>query len=51
MKHYKRETIHKGMHIIKCPNCGSILASASERGLLPLWGDCNCLNEKDDDKR
>ena len=36
----QRETISRAMHVIKCPKCGSICASASEMKDLPNWSIC-----------
>lgn len=38
----KKETINRAMHIMKCPKCGAIQASASERELLPESTICDC---------
>lgn len=30
------------MYVCQCPQCGKVLASASERELMPEWASCNC---------
>lgn len=40
-KIYTKKTIHRGMHVIECPKCKAILASASERMYLPEWSICD----------
>lgn len=43
-KIYKKESLNSAMYIIKCPECGNIVASASERCMLPEFSTCD--NEK-----
>lgn len=47
-KIYKKETINNAMHVMRCPECGNICASASEREFLPVWTTCNiCSKSKE----
>ena len=39
-KIYIRKSINKALHVIECPKCKGILASASERNLLPVFSSC-----------
>jgi len=42
---YKKETLNPAMHVMRCPKCGNICASTSERELLPEWTICDyCVN-------
>jgi len=40
----KKEKIHNAMHVMRCPYCRSIEASASERILLPDFTTCRNAN-------
>lgn len=42
MKIYKKEKVSPAMWVMKCPKCGKICASASERSCLPDWIICDC---------
>ncbi|MGH7240029.1 MAG: hypothetical protein ACREHG_08175 [Candidatus Saccharimonadales bacterium] len=42
----EKETIHTAMHVMRCPECGRIVASASERRLLPQFATCEGEEEK-----
>lgn len=42
----KKETISKGLHVMRCPKCGAIPASASEREMLPEFTYCDCDGKK-----
>lgn len=37
---YEKKTVNRAMHLMECPKCGDILASASERRFLPRFADC-----------
>ena len=37
----------KAMYVIECPFCKTILASASEISLLPLWMPSHCDERKE----
>lgn len=37
-------TVHRGMHIMECPECKNICASAAERSWLPEWAMCDNPN-------
>lgn len=43
-KIYKKEKIGPAMWVMRCPHCGAICASASEREILPEF--TTCLNEE-----
>jgi hypothetical protein len=45
MKHYKKKSYNPAMHVIECSDCGAVLASASERNLLPQFATCDCEEE------
>lgn len=40
------ETIHRGMHVVKCPSCKDIVSSYSEREFFDgmLWTFCSPCN-------
>ena len=38
VRNYKM--VSAAMHVIECPECGAIAASASEKSLLPDWATC-----------
>jgi len=38
---YRKTTINRGMHVIKCPDCGNYCASACDREMLPEWSTCD----------
>lgn len=42
-KVYARETVAPTLHVIRCPDCGRVLASASDRAWLPSWSTCDEL--------
>ena len=39
----QKRTINTAMHVMECPVCGNVVASASERYLLPEFSTCNGL--------
>ncbi len=49
MKIYKKEKINRSLWVIRCPKCGKILASASEKQYLPefMWCDCESHSKED----
>jgi len=40
----KKEKLSNAMYVIKCPDCGAIIAGASEYRLLPSWSVCKECN-------
>jgi len=40
-KIYNKKSIGAVMHVIECPKCKNICASASERAWLPEWSTCD----------
>lgn len=42
---YKKEKLGPAMWVMRCPKCGKIQASASERGWLPESTYCPCDKE------
>ena len=45
----RKVTINNAMHVIKCPDCGAICASASEREFLPEFTTCDyCASNSTD---
>lgn len=40
-KIYVRAQLGRSSWVIKCPACGQICASASERSWLPIWSVCD----------
>lgn len=40
-KIYQKTTINNAMHIMECPECKSIEASASEKMYLPQFTSCS----------
>ena len=43
-KIYKRESVNNAMHIMVCPGCDTVCASASERMYIPEWTACSDKN-------
>ena len=41
----QKRTINPAMHVMECPKCGKIVASASERYLLPQSATCLGMHE------
>lgn len=39
-----KKTINAAMHVMECPKCGQIVASASERYLLPQFVTCSGID-------
>jgi len=51
MKKYTRiKEINKALFIIECDKCKTVLASASERGIMPQFATCNCDETKEGGK-
>lgn len=51
MKIYNKKELYSGMHVIECPKCKDILASASERMYLPSFSICDKGKCKKNDKK
>lgn len=49
MKIYEKKKINRALWVIRCPKCGKILASASEKGFLPefMWCYCESYSKED----